>query len=185
MIARLTILMLLIFPLVGAWPAKADSFGDGVAAFQRGDYVRAARALEPAAQRGDPRAQALLGFLYDNGLGRPQAYVAAAGLYIRAAEQGYPPAQYLLGLMYDKGHGVPQDVVLAYMWLDLSAANATKRDREKVIRLRSAVMSKMTAAEIVKAQGLALHWTPKTAPGAEPLDRTRAVRTSEWDNFMP
>ena len=161
MLGRSAIVVLLTFALAGTWPAQADSFVTGLAAYERGDYLRAARELEPAVQQGDPRAEALLGYLYDNGLGRPQAYIAAADLYTRAAEHGYPPAQYLLGLLYDKGHGVPQDVVLAYMWLDLAAAGASKRDRDTVSRLRSAVASKMTKAEIAKAQWLALNWAPK------------------------
>ena len=165
MTGRWAVIVALIFTFVGTWPARADSFGRGLAAYQRGDYARAERELEPAAQRGDPRAQTLLGFLYENGLGRPQAYVAAFDLYRRAAEQGYPEAQYLLGLLYDKGHGVHHDVVLAYMWLDLAAGAAAKRDREKVIRMRAAVASKMTEAEIAKGQWLALHWAPKPPLG--------------------
>jgi len=180
MIGRLAVVVLLIFTLAGALSARADSFSNGLAAYQRGDYVKAARELEPAAQSGDPRAQALLGFLYDSGLGRPQAYVSAAELYTRAAEQGYPEAQYLLGLLYDKGHGVPQDVVLAYMWLDLAAAGASKPDREKIIRIKAAVASKMTEAEIAKGQWLALHWSPKLTTGAGEAPPKRWRHKAAW-----
>ena len=53
------------------------------------------------AQRGDARAQAILGFMYANGRGVPQSYDTAVDWYVRSAEQGDPTGQYLLGLMYE------------------------------------------------------------------------------------
>jgi uncharacterized protein len=129
-------------------------------AFSRGDYINSVSALTPAALRGNPRAQALLGFMHENGFGVPQSYDAAADLYQRAAAQGDPFAQSRLGLIYDKGHGVPQDVVLSYKWLDLAAARATRRERDFYIRLRNAVASKMSSAQIVEGQRRALFWAP-------------------------
>lgn len=102
----------------------------------------------------------MLGFLYENGLGVPQAYDAAIDLYWRSAQQGDPTGQYLLGLMYDKGHGVERDEVFAYKWLDLAAAGASSRDRDNYIRLRNAVASKMTANQIREGQWQALNWRP-------------------------
>jgi TPR repeat protein len=116
--------------------------------------------LSAPALRGNARAQGLLGFMYENGFGVPQAYDAAADLYQRAAVQGDPFAQSRLGLSYDKGHGVPQDVVLAYKWLDLAAAHATRRKRDYYLRLRNAVASKMSTSQIVEGQRLALYWAP-------------------------
>jgi hypothetical protein len=141
--------------------ASAGAFDEGARAFRSQDYVKAARKLVPLAQRGDARAQALLGFMYANGLGAPQAYVAAVDLYIRAAEQGNTSAQYLLGLMYDKGHGVVRNDIIAYKWLNLAAAGAPRRQREYYLRLRDAVASKMTKAQIAEGQWLALNWVPK------------------------
>jgi TPR repeat protein len=143
-----------------ARPAHADGFARAAAAYARGDYVRAATTLSPLAQRGNARAQGLLGFLYENGFGVPQAYDAAADLYHQAAVQGDPFGQSRLGLIYDKGHGVPQDVVLSYKWLDLAAARVTRRERDYYLRLRNAVASKMSADQIVEGQRLALIWAP-------------------------
>jgi uncharacterized protein len=98
-------------------PATGASPREDFAAFAHGNYVQAARSLAPMARRGNPHAMAMLGFLYENGLGVPQSYDVAADLYIGAAERGDPTGQHLLGLMYDKGHGVDRDVVLAYKWL--------------------------------------------------------------------
>ena len=138
----------------------ADGLGQASAAYARGDYLRAANVLSVLAERGNARAQGLLGFMYENGFGVPQAYDAAADLYHRAAIQGDPFAQSRLGLIYDKGHGVPQNAVLSYKWLDLAAAHATKRERDYYLRLRNAVASKMSSNQIVQGQRLALIWVP-------------------------
>jgi uncharacterized protein len=99
-----------------------------------------------------------LGFRYENGFGVPQNYVAAADLYRRAAEQGDAFAQSRLGLSYDKGHGVRQDFILAYKWLDLAAARASRRERDFYLRLRDAVASKLSRDGIIEGQRLALTW---------------------------
>jgi TPR repeat protein len=155
------VLVVLLFGAGATQSAYANQLTRGTAAFSRGDYVRAARELSPLAQRGNPRALALLGFMYEHGFGVPQSYDAAADLYAQAAVQGNPFAQSMLGLMYDKGHGVPQNVVLAYKWLVLAAAHASARERDAYLRLRNAVSSKMSSAQIVEGQRLALNWTPE------------------------
>lgn len=150
---------ILSFGTITMRPAFADGSARGAGAYSRGDYARAARELTPAALRGNARAQAQLGFMYENGFGVPQNYAAAANLYQNAAAQGDAFAQSRLGLSYDKGHGVPQDVILSYKWLDLAAARAKKRERDYYLRLRNAVASKMTSDQIVEGQRLALIWT--------------------------
>jgi uncharacterized protein len=141
-------------------PARADGVSRATAAYARGDYIAAVRTLTPLALRGDARAQSFLGFLYENGYGAPQAYDAAADLYMQAAVCGNPFGQGMLGLMYDKGHGVPQDFVLAYKWLNLAAARASRRERDYFQRLRNAVAMKMSKAQIAEGQRLALLWAP-------------------------
>jgi TPR repeat protein len=107
------------------------------------------------------KADALLGFKYEHGLGVPQSFNVAVDLYLRSAEHGDPTGQYLLGLMYDKGHGVSQDEVLAHKWLNLAAAHAPERNREYYLRLRDAIASKMTPDQILVAQELAIQWNLK------------------------
>jgi hypothetical protein len=160
-LARLLYVATLIAGMTAAWPAKSDPLQQGKAAFSRGDYVQAARLLAPQARRGNPRAEAMLGFLYENGLGAPQDYEVAAELYAGAAERGDPSGQYLLGLIYDKGHGVDRNDVLAYKWLNLAAAAAPVRDRENYLKIRNAVASKMSLNQVVEGQWQALNWRPK------------------------
>ena len=154
------LLAVLLGASAGAPLAHADALGRATAAYNRGDYIRAARDLSQLAERGNPKALGLLGFMYEHGFGAPQAYGAAADLYAQGAALGNPFAQAMLGLMYDKGHGVPQDFVLAYKWLNLAAARAAKHDREYFLRLRNAVASKMSPAQIAQGQYLALCWAP-------------------------
>ncbi|WP_050886975.1 tetratricopeptide repeat protein [Bradyrhizobium sp. ORS 285] len=146
--------------LAAASPSHADSVAAARSAYARGDFVRAVRVLMPLALRGDARAQAMLGFMYENGFGTPQAYVVASDLYCQAAAAGNPFGQAMLGLMYDKGHGVPQDVVLAYKWLNLAAGHASPAQRSYYLRLRNAVASKMSSDQIAQGQALALSWMP-------------------------
>jgi uncharacterized protein len=138
--------------------AHADALARGAAAFQRGDYIRAARDLTPIAQLGNPRALGLMGFLYEHGFGEPQDYNAAADLYYEGAVQGDPFSQAQLGLAYDKGHGVPEDFIFAYKWLNLAAARTGGHEREIYARFRDAVASKMSKDEIAEGQRLALRW---------------------------
>jgi TPR repeat protein len=151
---------ILLFGADATWVARADGLSRSTAAYARGDYVRAVNQLSSAARHGNPRAQARLGFMYENGFGVPQAYDVAADLYQRAAVQGDAFAQNRLGLSYDKGHGVPLDAVLSYKWLNLAAAHAPKRERDAYLRLRNAVASKMSSDQIAEGQRLALTWAP-------------------------
>lgn len=153
----------LVLGLATSCAAHADTLGAGGGAFARGEYGNAARLLLPLAERGNARAQAMVGFMYATGQGLPQAYDAASYWYRLAAEQGDTTAQYLLGLAYDKGQGVPQDEVAAYKWLNLAAANAPKRRRENFAKLRNAVASKMSRGQIAAGQWHALRW-PEDSP---------------------
>ncbi len=139
----------------------AQSRPSGVPGSEGREYAGSSRRLWIRAERGDARAQALLGFMYANGRGVPQNHVVAARWYELAAEQGNATAQCLLGLMYDKGQGVPQEDVLAHMWLNLAAARARPRERDYYARLRDAVATKMSLAQLTEAQWLAFQWRPR------------------------
>ena len=160
-LAKVLSVVTLVTGVAAAWPANSASLSQGRAAFLHGNYLLAARLLAPLANRGNPRAQAMLGFQYENGFGVPQDYDIAFRLYCGAAERGDPTGQYLLGLSYDKGHGVERDDVLAYKWLDLAAAAAPPRDRENYLRIRNAVASKMSLNQVTEGQRLAVNWRPR------------------------
>ncbi len=130
------------------------------AALTRGSDTAAVNRALPLAERGNARAQAFLGFMYEHGRGVPQDYVASVYWYTCAAEQGHATAQYLLGLMYDKGLGVERSDTLAYMWLNLAAAHAPPHAKEYYTRIRDAVAAKLTAAQVDEAQWRASGFFP-------------------------
>lgn len=55
--------------MFGPAGALAGPWEDGMAAYNRGDYVPAIRLFRPLAQQGNAKAQALLGVMYRNGQG--------------------------------------------------------------------------------------------------------------------
>jgi TPR repeat protein len=151
-IARTTCMLLVGALLLGA-PLESASAGK-----YRGDA--SVSRIMARAQRGNAHAQAMLGFMYANGHGVPQSYDVAVDWYTKSACQGDPDGQYLLGLMYDKGFGVKADVVQAHKWLNLAAAHAPWPNRENYLRMRNAVGTKMTPAQLDLAQQLAVDFVP-------------------------
>ena len=132
----------------------------GLAAFNRHDYTAAGLLLRAPAEHGNASAQAVLCFLHTYGRGVPQSFREAAHWCHRSAEQGNAQGQYLLGLLYNNGHGVPEDFVQAYKWLNLAAAHAAGPKRDFSYRIRDSVATKMSPAQVAKAQALAIAWRP-------------------------
>jgi TPR repeat protein len=157
MINRL-VLSAFVLALASAAPAAAGPLQAGIAAYNAHNYPVAAQLLLPLAEHGNARAQTYVGYMYANGRGLPQDYIAAARWYRHASEQGVAVAQFALGLMYDKGQGVPQDYVLAYKWLNLATAQATPRERDYWVRIRNAVGTKLSLVERTAGQRLAAEW---------------------------
>jgi len=101
--------------------ALAQDFDKGLEAYNAGEYATAVQEWRPLAERGDARAQTLVGIMYENGRGVPQNDAQAVKWYQLAAEQGYAFARYNLGGMYKNGRGVPQDYTEAVRLYRLSA----------------------------------------------------------------
>ena len=123
---RRAIFAVLLLALAGAAfgdGARAQSYDDGLRAYDTGDFAKALEIWGPLAENGDPVAQYSLGKLLENGgVGVPRDLAEAAKWYQRSASQGIAAAQNNLGLMYAQGRGVPQDVTLAVkFWRDAAA----------------------------------------------------------------
>ena len=116
-IAHSTVLLLAL-SLNVAW---AQSFEEGIAAYNRGDYQTAYEVFRALAEGDDAGAQSMLGLMYDNGEGVPQDSSRAAQWYRAAAEQGEEYAQLNLGFMYGNGEGIPQDFSKASRWFRAAA----------------------------------------------------------------
>jgi hypothetical protein len=95
--------------------------------YEKGRFPLALRQLQPLAQEGDARAQALLGLMYYHGRGVKQDDMEAAKWFQLAADKDEPRAQFNLGVMHAEGQGVPQDYVQAIKWYRLAAEQGEAR----------------------------------------------------------
>jgi TPR repeat protein len=79
---------ILVAQIVGLAAAVAGPWEDGMAAYNRGDYVPAIRLFRPLAEQGNPKAQNLLGVMYRRGHGVKPDSVRAFLWFTRAAGSG-------------------------------------------------------------------------------------------------
>lgn len=108
--------MMFFLAVAAALPAAAQTFGEFLAAYNRGDYAAAYRGFRRLAEQGNAKAQYHLGTLYEHGTGVPQDYASAVQWYRSAALKGNPEGQTALGYMYHTGKGVPRDFSEAIWW---------------------------------------------------------------------
>lgn len=141
-IRRLIPLTAIVLALGGVVPAQAQqkpSAPSAASSALKGKVGKAVAAAMPAtedpffdlyplptirslADRGNAKAQRVLGSFYANGEGGvPQDYAEAARWLHKAAEQGEVRAQYKLGYMYLLGEGVTLDDATAVSWFRKAA----------------------------------------------------------------
>lgn len=99
--------------LVSSDPKVEARFKQGYDLYMKKSYAAAFPILMETAQAGHPRAQAVLGVIYNQGRGQPMDNKQAAVWYGKAAAQGHRAAQFSLGNLYLEGDGVPKDEVKA------------------------------------------------------------------------
>ncbi len=78
------------------------------------------------ADEGDARAQQMLAYKYDNGIGVPEDPYKSFRLCTLSAEQGYVKAQNSLGVHYQNGRGVAKDDEAAIYWYEKAADRGHK-----------------------------------------------------------
>ena len=112
--------------LLGSGVAVAADFDKGREAYNLGDYETALAELNPLAQRGEARAQHLLGWLHLIHLDP----ATAIKWFSLAADQGYADAQEALGNIYENGEGVvPKNYQKAMKWFTLAADQGHRQAR--------------------------------------------------------
>ena len=82
------VMVALVFITVPAL-VHADTFVDGVNAYNQGNYAEALRIFKSLAVQGLAKAQYNLGVMYENGQGVAQDYTEAVKWYRKGADQGY------------------------------------------------------------------------------------------------
>ncbi|MEM7223614.1 MAG: tetratricopeptide repeat protein [Pseudomonadota bacterium] len=118
--------------LLVSQPAALADYDAALAAYKRGDYAEALPQLLLEAQDGNPRAQNLIGRMYDEGHGVPENDAVAVHWYRLAAEQGFAWSQFNLGLMYLEGTGVETDESAALEWFRKAAEQGHARAQNRV-----------------------------------------------------
>ncbi len=134
----------------GSARADDDLVRRALSAFNTGDYATALKLWRPLAERGEPRSEAGIGFMYHRGMGVGADDREAAVWLQRAAEHGQAEGQLMLGILFYYGRGVSQSYVRAYAWCELAEINGNSdatlcrdaalesmpdADREKAFRL--------------------------------------------------
>src|SRR5436305_5313809 len=74
--------------LIGGRAAVAGPWEDGMAAYNRGDYLPALRLFRPLAEQGNARAQTVLGVMFHKGEGLPKNPVRARMWFSLVAKRG-------------------------------------------------------------------------------------------------
>jgi hypothetical protein len=106
---------------------KGAHLADAYQALVNGQYAKARTLAEPLAEKGDPGALHLIGYIYERGLGVKADIVAALRNYGDAALKGNADAQIALGLIAFEGSGVYPDYERAAGWFRLAAAQGDPR----------------------------------------------------------
>lgn len=105
---------------------RDDPLGDALPA-DAASGAEAARRWRPLAEKGDPRAQAGLAYLLEQGLGVERDYAEAVKWYRAAAKAGVTYAQSALGTFYARGTGVAPYWAEARRWWTLAATGGDRR----------------------------------------------------------
>ncbi len=132
--------------LAGTATARAEEFVKGLAAYDAGDYAETVRIWRALADGGDAQAQVALAGLYRSGEGVPRDLGEAMRRYEQAALQGNADAQLNLGRLH--ADGSPRDLVAAYTWLSLAAAQGKRWAEQR----RQELAGEMTPEQLADAE---------------------------------
>lgn len=149
------------------WCLKAANLGNDDSQYrlanlyyEMGSYTEAAKWYKASSAKGNTSAQDALSRMYVSGIGVPQNYAEALKILRKRSESEpsmFNLSHYDLGMMYKLGRGVPQDFVLAYMWFSIASIT----EHEFAIKERNLAASKLSSAQLAKAQQLAGEWKQK------------------------
>ncbi|MEC7641700.1 MAG: SEL1-like repeat protein, partial [Nitrospinota bacterium] len=112
--------------------STANSFQDGLNAFNNKDYKTAHQLFSQLAEQGVAEAQYNLGLMYGKGKGVQRDYSEAIKWWKLAADRGVGKAQTNLAWMHEKGKGILQDNQEAIRWYRLAAEQGLAKAQEKL-----------------------------------------------------
>jgi len=153
-----TLLLVLALAVI---PGGLDAQGIPSASCAEVTFPSPLEDLTRCAEQGHARAQYLLGLRYNIGHDAPQDDAEAFLWYRQAAEQGHASAQLDLGYQY-AWEGFLHDLVYAYMWWNLSAAQGTETAQES----KDIIERQMTREQIAEGQRMSREWLEAHPPGS-------------------
>jgi uncharacterized protein len=115
-----SLLCVLAFAAGISSPAQAEETGDIAAIrarqlFIEGKHDEAFAAVTPLAEQGVPRAQVILGFFYERGIGTEVDAAKAVEWYQKGADQNQPAGLHNLAYSYENGElGLPKDLAKSH-----------------------------------------------------------------------
>ena len=133
-------LLLLTSGLVSAGPWE-----EGYAAYQRKDYTAAVAKWRQVADKGNAKAQSLMGQMYFFGQGVKQDYPQAITWLNLAAAQGELKAHFRLGSMHENAQGFTQNKLMAAVYYTMAAELAHPDASEALLRVSAELSPKETA----------------------------------------
>lgn len=157
---RLILLIGIALPIMfatGCCSRKA-SLEDAGKAYQSGNFEKAAEIFVPAAEQGNPEAQANIAFMYYCGMHFKKDQKKAAEWYEKAARRNHMNAQFSLGTLYENGEGVKRSFPKAYFWYSL----AEKQGDKDAQRLRRELELKLSSAQIKELKKRISSWKPES-----------------------
>lgn len=117
--AKACLILAVLLGSVGT--SESNDFENGARAYERGDYSSALRDFMSSAERGNDKAQSMVGLIYKIGQGVPNDPTQAVKWFKLAAVQGNLVAQHYLGEAYALGEGVTENQKEAVKWFELAA----------------------------------------------------------------
>lgn len=157
--------VLVAFPLLALLtaPAAAD-LGEGVAAYQRGDYVVAHDEFLASARAGEAQAKFSLGLMYLRGQGVERDLTEAFRWLREAAGQGDGDARMVLGDLHMKDDPAMRDLTKSYLWLTLALSKVRGKKRHRTFDMIGRVTAMMTPGEREKAKRMVEQWRASLEP---------------------
>lgn len=113
---KLILGIILLMPGITSADAEED-YSKGQAAFQQEDLITAIDHLRSSADTGHPKAQSLLGYIYDIA----EENKLALEYYQMAADQGDADGAYGLAKLYASGEAAEKDLEKAVKWYQEAA----------------------------------------------------------------
>lgn len=141
-----------IFILMVGKGTFAQSFHEGVRAFEQHDYEKAYSLFTQLANQGHVDALNNLGTFYQTGKGVEKNYPKATEVYKKAAIFGHINAAYNLANLTRLGIGVPQNMPEAYAWSIVAARHGAS----DLIAFRDALAKDLSDYQRRQATELAL-----------------------------